>query len=175
MLTNRCSARGPWPWHVLLSFGLLFAAGGVGAEAELLEPNPERTAREVIVIQLEALQTNDTPSMNSGIRQVWAFAHPRNRAVTGPLARFTRMIRGPGYNMLLKHRRHQIQRLSIGDAAAVFAVQVVSRDGGFYRFRWQLRRVSTDAGAVWMTTQVSPARRTGEQLSRRSDGGRGRT
>ena len=171
MLTNRCSARGRWPHPLVLCLSLLFAAG-VAAEAELLQPNPERTAREVIVIQLEALQTNDTPSINSGIRQVWAFAHPRNRAITGPLARFTRMIRGPGYNVLIKHRRHQIQRLSIGDAAAVFAVQVVSQDGGFYRFRWQLRRVSTDAGAVWMTTQVSPAQRTGEQLSRRFGGHR---
>jgi hypothetical protein len=156
-----------------LCLSLLFVAGGVGAQPEVLQPNPERTAREVIVIQLEALQTNDTPSINSGIRQVWAFAHPRNRAVTGPLSRFTRMIRGPGYSMLIKHRRHEIQRLSIGDAAALFAVQVVSQDGGFYRFRWQLRRLSTDAGPVWMTTQVSPAQRTGEQLSGRSGGHRG--
>ena len=172
MSTNRSPARESWLWHGLLFFCLLFAAGGVGAEPELLQPNPERTAREVIAIQLEALRHNDVPRRDAGIEQVWAFAHPRNRMITGPLARFTRMLRGPGYNVLVNHRVHEVKAIRVGDSQAAFAVRVLALEGGFFRFLWRLEKVELPAGQVWMTTAVTPAERTGEQLTwRGSDQG----
>jgi len=127
-------------------------------------PGPDLAAREVVEIQLEALSDNDTPTPNAGIERVWAFAHPNNRAVTGPLARFKRMLKGPGYGVLIDHSRAEIVALGEGGNRAVYRVRVLARDGGFYRFRWQLEKASLDAGEAWMTTGVTPGRNTGEKM-----------
>ena len=78
--------------------------------AELL-PDPARSPAEVIAIQLSALQANDTPEPDAGIAQTFAFAHPDNRRVTGPLSRFAQMIKGPQYQVLLGHRSHEIREV----------------------------------------------------------------
>lgn len=149
----------------------LFVAAPVAAEhsedGQLLSPHPDRTARDVVGIQLEALRHNDIPSRNAGIEQVWAFAHPRNRVITGPLSRFARMLRGPGYSVLVNHRVHEIAEIRINETQAAFGVRVLAREGGFFRFLWRLETVEQPAGRVWMTTAVTPAERTGEQLTGR--------
>jgi hypothetical protein len=41
-------------------------------------PDPALSPAEVIAIQLDALQANDTPERDAGIAQTFAFAHPDN-------------------------------------------------------------------------------------------------
>lgn len=135
-----------------------------GAASESAIPGPDLTAREVVDIQLQALSDNDDPVPDAGIEQVWAFAHPDNRAVTGPLPRFKRMLKGQGYGVLINHTRAEVVALGEGRNRAVYRVRVVARDGGFYRFRWQLEKASLDAGEAWMTTGVTPGRDTGEKM-----------
>jgi hypothetical protein len=53
--------------------------------------------------------------------------HPDNKRVTGPLARFAQMIKGPLYQILLNHRSHDIKELSHTDDRADFEVTVTSR------------------------------------------------
>ncbi|RZU99546.1 DUF4864 domain-containing protein [Spiribacter vilamensis] len=134
------------------------------AASEPAVPGPDLTAREVVDIQLRALSDNDDPVPDAGIEQVWAFAHPDNRAVTGPLPRFKRMIKGRGYGVLINHSRAEVEALGEGPNRAVYRVRVVARDGGFHRFRWQLEKASLDAGEAWMTTGVTPGRDTGEKM-----------
>jgi hypothetical protein len=64
---------------------------------DLLQPNPKYSAREVIEIQLRALQQNEDLVLGAGIAQTWALFHPNNRAVTGPLAQFKQMIESANY------------------------------------------------------------------------------
>ena len=54
-------------------------------ETEDPDPSPEWTPAEVIRMQVEALQNNDTPSPDTGIATAFRFASPGNRAATGPL------------------------------------------------------------------------------------------
>ena len=124
--------------------------------AELL-PDPTLSPAEVIAIQLSALQANDTPEPDAGIAQTFAFAHPDNRRVTGPLSRFAQMIKGPRYEVLLNHRSHEIREVASTDDEAAFAVIVTSRTGEVVGFRWAVARVAggEHAGA-WMTIAVSP-------------------
>jgi hypothetical protein len=56
--------------------------------ADLVLPDPNRAPAEVIAIQLSALQANDVPEPDAGIAQTFAFAHPDNKRMTGPLPRF---------------------------------------------------------------------------------------
>ncbi|MEX0387174.1 DUF4864 domain-containing protein [Spiribacter onubensis] len=161
------SARVP-AYLMALMLGLVLSVAKAQEAAptdQLLKPSPERSAREVVTIQLDALSDNDQPERNAGIEQVWAFAHPRNRVITGPLARFTRMLRGPGYAMLIDHLGYEITEIRRTGRTAVYQVKVLSRDGGFYRFQWRLEKAAQADGPAWMTTRVTPARQTGEQLS----------
>ena len=73
---------------------VLFFSSTIQA-AKMVYPNPDITPAEVIAIQLHGLQYNDTPEIDAGIHQTWEFAHPRNRAMTGPLPRFATMLKGP--------------------------------------------------------------------------------
>jgi hypothetical protein len=125
--------------------------------ADLLQPDPDRSPAEVIAIQLSALQANDTPEPDAGIAQTFAFAHPDNRRVTGPLPRFVQMIKGPQYQVLLGHRAHEINEVFRDGNQAAFAVIVTSRTGEVVGFRWAVARVAggEHAGA-WMTIAVSP-------------------
>ena len=148
-------------FHGLMASAILTTAA---VASEPAVPGPDLTAREVVDIQLEALRDNDDPAPDAGIEQVWAFAHPDNRAMTGPLPRFKRMIKGSGYGVLINHTRAEIVALGEGSSRAVYRVRVVARDGGFYQFRWQLRKASIDAGEAWMTTGVTPGRDTGEKM-----------
>ncbi|AGY92809.1 hypothetical protein SPICUR_09450 [Spiribacter curvatus] len=149
------------PLHGLMASVLLTTAA---VASEPATPGPDLTAREVVDIQLQALSDNDSPTPDAGIEQVWAFAHPDNRSVTGPLPRFKRMLKGPGYGVLINHASAEIITLDEGRGRALYRVRVRDCDGGFYRFRWRLERASLDAGEAWMTTGVTPARDTGEQM-----------
>ena len=59
--------------------------------AELQKPTPDIKPEDVVKIQLSSLMNNNQPYLNAGIEQTWEFAHPSNRAFTGPIQRFTRM------------------------------------------------------------------------------------
>jgi hypothetical protein len=125
--------------------------------ADIRTPDPALSPAEVVEIQLRALQANDAPQTDAGIAQTWAFAHPDNKRMTGPLPRFAQMIKGPLYQILLGHRSHEIKEVSRSDSEAVFAVTVTSQTGEVVGYRWSVAKVADgeDAGA-WMTIAVSP-------------------
>ena len=69
------------------------SVASVASASEIILPSQELSPREVIRIQLSALQKNSADMPSAGIEQTWAFAHPRNRAVTGPIERFEQMLK----------------------------------------------------------------------------------
>jgi hypothetical protein len=148
----------------LIAVALLVMAAPSWA-ADPLMPDPALSPAEVVSIQLNALQANDTPETDAGIAQTWAFAHPDNKRVTGPLPRFAQMIKGPLYQILLGHRSHEIKEVSQSDNEAVFAVIVTSQTGEVVGHRWSVAKVAegADAGA-WMTVAVSPPIPVGDAI-----------
>ena len=62
------------------------------SNADLIKPNSNLQPFEVLMIQLNSLKNNNTPYKDAGIEQTWEFAHPFNKASTGPLKRFKKMI-----------------------------------------------------------------------------------
>jgi hypothetical protein len=132
--------------------------------ADLQTPDPALLPAEVVAIQLDALQANEAES-DAGIAQTWAFAHPDNKRMTGPLPRFAQMIKSPQYRMLLNHRSHAITEVSRTDEEAVFAVTVTTRTGEVVGYRWSVAKVvgGEHAGA-WMTIAVSPPVPVGQAI-----------
>ena len=124
--------------------------------ADLLAPDPALPPPQVVAIQLEALQANDAAT-DAGIAQTFAFAHPANRRMTGPLSRFAQMIKGPRYRMLLNHRAHEIRGVARTADEAVFAVTVTTRTGEVVACRWTVAKVTSgELAGAWMTIAVSP-------------------
>ena len=72
--------------------------------ANLIKPNKQLGAFDVVKLQLEALKNNNEKDL--GIEQTWLFAHPDNKKVTGPYSRFRIMIYGEQYN-LINHASHR--------------------------------------------------------------------
>ncbi|MGI9435060.1 MAG: DUF4864 domain-containing protein [Geminicoccaceae bacterium] len=133
--------------------------------AEFVAPHPDLKPEEVVTIQLTALQTNNAERTDGGIEQTWIFAHPNNKRMTGPLPRFTQMVKGPQYNMLLNHHTHQIEEALLAESQVAFKVTVVSQNGDAYQCQWTVEKVAegSQAGA-WMTTAVTAPQRLGQAI-----------
>ena len=125
--------------------------------AELQKPTPQINPEDVIKIQLSSLMNNNEPYINAGIEQTWEFAHPFNRAFTGPIARFTKMMYAPSYAVMLDHKKHDIIEVKLDKNIAYFFIELTSNDGKMFGFKWTLEKVKEEGGFkdCWMTTAVS--------------------
>ena len=111
----------------------------------------------------EALQFNDNPSPDFGIAQTWNFAHPRNRAMTGPLPRFASMLKGPAYGLMLNHASHRIVPVPSNDNRANFDVFMETGSGQVLYFNWAVELVEGgEFDNCWMTVAVSMPRLAGQ-------------
>ena len=141
---------------------LLVFSHAVGA-SDMIAPSPDIAPAEVIAIQLNGLQHNDMPETDAGIRQTWAFAHPRNRSATGPLPRFTMMLKGPGYEMMLNHTSHEIRPAKSGEGWQQFDVLMEAGNGDVMQFAWIVEKVTEGRYQdCWMTVAVSAPRLSGQ-------------
>ena len=137
-----------------ITFIILFSTSVL---AELLKPTPEINPEEVVKIQLSSLMNNNEPYLNAGIEQTWEFAHPSNRAFTGPIQRFTQMMYAPSYAVMLDHKKHDIIEVKLDKNIAYFFIELTSIDGKMFGFKWTLEKVKEEGGFkdCWMTTAVS--------------------
>ena len=73
----------------------------------LIKPNSNLKPFDVLMIQLNSLKNNNSPYKDAGIEQTWEFAHPTNKASTGPLERFKQMIYSESYKILISHENNK--------------------------------------------------------------------
>ncbi len=118
-------------------------------------PGPELGPVEVVQIQLAALQANDDPYPDAGIAITFGFASPDNRMNTGPLERFTTMLKGPTYGTMLYHLHVDYGDLELdGDVARVPLVLTTS-DGRRVGYVFILsRQIGGEHAGSWMTDAV---------------------
>ena len=137
---------------------LVSSTAGLDAQQK---PNPSLSARDVVALQLEALQQKSA----EGLLQVWEFAHPANKALTGPLERFALMLNAPNYKILLGHKDAEIKPVLEEDNVAIFEVTVTGAEGGVVIYRWGLRKLDDgEQKGAWMTVTVSPPFGTGNEI-----------
>ena len=127
------------------------------SNAELLNPKSNIKPREVIKIQLNGLQQNDSKFKDSGIEQTWKFAHPNNKRVTGPLSNFKMMLKSDSYGMMINHLSHTITELGSSDKWAQFEVIILDKNKIYHKFNWQVEEYTLDGSLkdCWLTTMVS--------------------
>ena len=71
---------------------ILFILNINSLNAKIIKPNSDIKPFQVVKIQLTGLMKNDKNYKDAGIDQTWEFAHPNNKAFTGPLDNFREMI-----------------------------------------------------------------------------------
>jgi hypothetical protein len=148
---------------LLLTFSILvysFVASGARSGEAPESVGPEEALSEATAVlqkQLSGLKNNDQPTQDAGIQTAWDFAHPSNREATGPLNRFTQMLKSPTYRGLLNHAAHEITVVSSSQTTATFDVLVYpGSNSAPQRYRWIVAVVQSGARAgSWATTAVS--------------------
>ena len=127
------------------------------ANADLIKPNSNLQPFDVLTIQLDSLKNNNKPYKDAGIEQTWEFAHPSNKASTGPLEKFKKMIYSENYNILISHEENKIIILKKSSNKLVYKVYVLSKDKKKYYYIWQIEKVAKEGKLkdCWMTTAVS--------------------
>ena len=127
------------------------------SQADLIKPNNSIEPYQVVKIQLESLQNNNSPNIDNGIEQTWEFAHPNNKKNTGPLDRFKVMLKGKAYKILLDHLDHEIIQKNLANSVVLFEVRVLGKDKFYYKFKWQVAKYKKEGPLkdCWLTTMVS--------------------
>lgn len=127
----------------------------VSADDVELTPTADYSPDQVVRIVIEALQHNNAEN-DDGIATVFRFASPGNRANTGPLSRFTSMIKR-GFPDMLSHTSARFDPMEISDNTAVQAVWLLQPDGKETGYAFQLGKQSSGQfDGIWMTEAVVP-------------------
>ena len=136
---------------------VLFSLISLNLNADMIKPDPSISAKDVISIQLKALQINNSPFEDAGIEQTWEFAHPNNRKYTGPLNNFIRMLKNPSYSMMLDHLEHNIIPVEEEEKVSYYFVELTDINGKKYGFEWTVQKVIENGKYkdCWMTIGVS--------------------
>ena len=136
---------------------VLFLLISLNLNADMIKPDPSISAKDVISIQLKALQINNSPFEDAGIEQTWEFAHPNNRKYTGPLNNFIRMLKNPSYSMMLDHLEHNIIPVEGEETVSYYFVELTDINGKKYGFEWTVEKVIENGKYkdCWMTIGVS--------------------
>ena len=126
-------------------------------KADLIKPSSDLKPLEVLMIQLNSLKNNNNPYRDAGIAQSWEFAHPINKASTGPLENFTQMIYTDSYNILISHTNNEVTTLKETKNQLIYKVYVLSKDKEKYYYIWQIEKIEQEGKLkdCWMTTSVS--------------------
>ena len=144
-------------WRIMIVALIWLAVNKPAIALDLILPHPNIHPKNVIEIQLRSLQQNNKPMPDAGIIQTWAFAHPNNRLITGPIERFTLMMKSQNYKNILHHRNHKIKPVFKTSSRSQFAVSITTSSGQKMTFKWELMKVQKGKfSGSWMTTSVSP-------------------
>ena len=127
------------------------------ARPALPQPSTEREPADVVRIVIEALANNDEPFADAGIATTFAFASPSNKVNTGPLSKFTQMVKNPTYGIMVDHVEHEFSEVVQTDGQAYQMVRIKGASGAqvIFAFRLSLQRDGEFAG-MWMTDAVWP-------------------
>ena len=136
------------------------------SNADLIKPNSNLKAFEVLMIQLNSLKNNNKPYKDAGIEQTWEFAHPNNKLMTGPLDKYKKMIYSESYKILISHQSAEITILKETENISVYKVTILTKNKKKYYYIWQVEKVLSEGKLknCWMTSSVSSPKYLGEVI-----------
>jgi len=118
-------------------------------------PKEEYGPEDVIERQVEALRNNDEPREDAGIETAYNFASPENRANTGPIESFKRMVKNRAYSDMISHEKASYTPMEKDGDKAKQEVVLVQEDGTetIYKFVISVQNEGEFEGC-WTTDSV---------------------
>ena len=133
------------------------ASDGRSAAIDLPRPSADLQPGEVVRIVIDALAHNDVPYADAGIETTFHFASPANRVVTGPLDRFTRMVKSPTYGIMVNHIDSEFSEVVFTGDRAYQMVRLTAANGLTTVFAFRLgKQLEGEFKNMWMTEAVWP-------------------
>ena len=124
-----------------------------------LSPFPDVSLQpeDVVKIVLDALGNNDYPYPDAGIETTFNFASPANKSSTGPLERFTQMVKGPVFGVMVGHKSYEASDLVMSDFHAYQIIRLITASGSEVHFAFRLGlQTEGKYKDMWMTEAVWP-------------------
>lgn len=157
-----CLSSRPWPAVGMIAVvqavvlaAVLMISHQSRADDPVPMPSAEYSPQQVVRIVVDSLQDNDNED-DAGIATVFRFASPGNKANTGPLPRFTHMIKR-GFPDMLNHAGARFDPMEISGDVAMQAVWLMTPSGKEQGYAFQLsRQHGGEFDGVWMTDAVLP-------------------
>ena len=126
-------------------------------EGLLPQPGIDLLPQDVVRIVINALANNDRPFSDAGIATTFAFASPANKVNTGPLPKFTQMIRTPAYGIMIDHDGHEFSQVVLMGNNAYQMVKISGSNGVEVIFAFRLsQQKGGEFDEMWMTDAVWP-------------------
>ena len=124
---------------------------------DLPRPSSGLQPGEVVKIVIDALAKNDQPFPDAGIETTFNFASPTNKANTGPLERFARLVKGPVFGQMINHRDSTFSDVILEGNKALRLVQIIGENNETLYFAFRLGlQVEGDYAGMWLTESVWP-------------------
>ena len=118
-------------------------------------PTPGLSPQQVVEIQLDALRNNDVPQVDTGIAITFRFASPANRQLTGPLKRFTQMVKSPNYRLMLYHKTADVGPTHLKGDQAQIVVRLMTNTNQVVAYAFVLSKQTQELyRGCWMTEAV---------------------
>jgi len=136
----------------LVGLSLLFSSCLAFAFDNSLAPNPSLSPQDVVRFQLQSLRENTN---GDGIEATFRFASPSNKAVTGPLERFSRLFEAKQYRPLLNHQDAEVRLIQSDGAVSEVMAALVDANGDYFWYQFRLSRQNKSPyNDCWMTDSV---------------------
>jgi hypothetical protein len=116
-------------------------------------PSPKLEPREVVQIQVASLA--DCQVSPDALQQVYAFASPDNREVTGPIDRFAAMLLSPQYKPLVEQQHVVVGSQVVHSNWASVMVTAMDQQHALRTFHFYLaKETKAPYAGCWMTYGV---------------------
>lgn len=126
-------------------------------EAMIPQPGLELLPEDVVRTVINALANNDQPFADAGIATTFAFASPANKVNTGPLDKFTRMVKNDVYGIMVDHVEREFSKVVYDGDDAYQLVQLTGKNGVEIVFAFRLsKQLDGEFEGMWMTDAVWP-------------------
>ncbi len=117
------------------------------------KPSARYSVKQVVKIQLHALQTNT--ASDEGIATVFNFSSPTNREQTGPLTRFKLLVKTEAYRDLLNFKSCKFSKVIIDENQAQQVVELITSNNKKVYYLFQLsKQTEQPYKGCWMTDGV---------------------
>ena len=140
---------------ILIIFASVLGFVGLHLKSkDLILPSTKLTGYQVLVLQLQSLKNNAKLGNDRGIEQVFIFAHPENKTITGPIKNFKKMIKSDPYSIFLDHNESKIEIVHKDEFHEVYLVRVIKNNIS-KTFLWTLiTYIDDNKNSFWFTVNV---------------------